>query len=97
MVRARDGRPNHHDNRMRLLEQTHTLLLSVLPFHVHLTPVAPPGMCHFPPGTVLRNDVVGRIQMKCFLSDMPELRLGLNDQMQVGTVGVRRLRQTKCG
>lgn len=32
---------------------------------------------------MLRNDVVGRIQMKCFLSDMPELRLGLNDQMQV--------------
>ncbi|KAG2434281.1 hypothetical protein HXX76_008005 [Chlamydomonas incerta] len=36
-------------------------------------------------GTVLRNDVVGRIQMKCFLSDMPELRLGLNDQMQDAT------------
>ncbi|KXZ55805.1 hypothetical protein GPECTOR_2g1355 [Gonium pectorale] len=33
-------------------------------------------------GTVLRNDVVGRVVMKCFLSDMPELRLGLNDAMQ---------------
>ncbi|GLC40511.1 hypothetical protein PLESTB_000705800 [Pleodorina starrii] len=33
-------------------------------------------------GTVLRNDVVGRLQMKCFLSDMPEVRLGLNDEMQ---------------
>lgn len=32
-----------------------------------------------PPGNVLRCDVVGRILMKCHLSDMPELRLGLND------------------
>ncbi|KAG2494323.1 hypothetical protein HYH03_007381 [Edaphochlamys debaryana] len=36
-------------------------------------------------GSILRQDVVGRIQMKCFLSDMPELRLGLNDQMQDAT------------
>jgi hypothetical protein len=28
---------------------------------------------------VLRCDVVGRILMKCHLSDMPELRLGLSD------------------
>ena len=32
-----------------------------------------------PTGAVLRCDVVGRILMKCFLSDMPELRLGLSD------------------
>jgi hypothetical protein len=31
---------------------------------------------------VLRNDVVGRIVMKCLLSDMPELRLGLNDKIE---------------
>ncbi|KAI8472032.1 MAG: Mu homology domain-containing protein [Monoraphidium minutum] len=30
-------------------------------------------------GGVLRCDVVGRILMKCHLSDMPELRLGLSD------------------
>ncbi|GBF91132.1 AP-2 complex subunit mu [Raphidocelis subcapitata] len=33
-------------------------------------------------GTVLRCDVVGRILMKCRLSDMPELRLGLNDKLE---------------
>jgi len=33
-------------------------------------------------GAVLRNDVVGRIMMKCLLSDMPELRLGLNDKIE---------------
>lgn len=33
-------------------------------------------------GTVLRCDVGGRIVMKCFLSDMPELRLGLNDKLE---------------
>jgi hypothetical protein len=31
---------------------------------------------------VLRCDVVGRILMKCHLSDMPELRLGLNDKLE---------------
>lgn len=33
-------------------------------------------------GSVLRCDVVGRILMKCFLSDMPELRLGLNEKLE---------------
>eukprot|EP00879_Flechtneria_rotunda_P003291 GHRR01003516.1.p1 GENE.GHRR01003516.1~~GHRR01003516.1.p1 ORF type:complete len:424 (+),score=105.05 GHRR01003516.1:317-1588(+) len=33
-------------------------------------------------GAVLRNDVVGRIMMKCHLSDMPELRLGLNEKIE---------------
>jgi hypothetical protein len=33
-------------------------------------------------GAVLRNDVVGRIMMKCLLSDMPELRLGLNEKIE---------------
>eukprot|EP00878_Enallax_costatus_P013204 GHUV01013801.1.p1 GENE.GHUV01013801.1~~GHUV01013801.1.p1 ORF type:complete len:245 (+),score=58.60 GHUV01013801.1:548-1282(+) len=33
-------------------------------------------------GAVLRNDVVGRIMMKCHLSDMPELRLGLNENIE---------------
>eukprot|EP00898_Chlorokybus_atmophyticus_P006245 jgi/Chlat1/6621/Chrsp482S06107 len=31
--------------------------------------------------TVLRSDVTGHIQMKCFLSGMPELKLGLNDRV----------------
>lgn len=33
-------------------------------------------------GSVLRCDVAGRLVMKCFLSDMPELRLGLNDKLE---------------
>lgn len=33
-------------------------------------------------GNVLRCDVVGRILLKCHLSDMPELRLGLNDKLE---------------
>ncbi len=33
-------------------------------------------------GDMLRCDVVGRLLMKCFLSDMPELRLGLNDKLE---------------
>lgn len=31
-------------------------------------------------GTPLRCEVIGRLLMKCYLSDMPELRLGLNDK-----------------
>ena len=37
------------------------------------------------PGTILRSDVVGRILMKCLLSDMPELRVGLNDKVEDAT------------
>lgn len=36
-------------------------------------------------GTILRSDVQGRIMMKCFLSDMPELRVGLNDKLEDAT------------
>jgi AP-2 complex subunit mu-1 len=31
---------------------------------------------------VLRNDVAGKVLMKCKLSDMPELRLGLNEALE---------------
>ncbi|VVT56484.1 uncharacterized protein SAPINGB_P005093 [Magnusiomyces paraingens] len=34
-----------------------------------------------PTGKVLRSEILGSIQMKCFLSGMPELRLGLNDRV----------------
>jgi len=33
-------------------------------------------------GTVLRSEIVGSVKMRCFLSGMPELRLGLNDRVQ---------------
>ena len=32
-------------------------------------------------GTVIKSDVSGSIKMRCFLSGMPELRLGLNDKV----------------
>eukprot|EP00727_Mastigamoeba_balamuthi_P007194 m51a1_g3095 Adaptor protein complex 1 (AP-1), mu subunit A (449) ;mRNA; f:100678-102560 len=34
-------------------------------------------------GQVLRSEIVGSIKMKCQLSGMPELRLGLNDKVQL--------------
>lgn len=34
-----------------------------------------------PTGKVLSSEILGSIQMKCFLSGMPELRLGLNDRV----------------
>lgn len=34
-----------------------------------------------PTGQVLRSEVLGSVQMKCYLSGMPELRLGLNDKV----------------
>jgi len=33
-------------------------------------------------GTLLRSEIVGSIKMKCLLSGVPELRLGLNDRIQ---------------
>lgn len=33
-------------------------------------------------GTVLRSEIVGSVKLKCQLSGMPELRLGLNDKVQ---------------
>jgi AP-1 complex subunit mu len=32
-------------------------------------------------GTVLHSEIIGSIQMKSFLSGMPELKLGLNDKL----------------
>jgi hypothetical protein len=37
--------------------------------------------CAIPAGSVLRCDVTGKILMKCFLSGMPDLKLGLNDKI----------------
>lgn len=34
-----------------------------------------------PNGQVLRSEILGSVQMKCYLSGMPELRLGLNDRV----------------
>lgn len=35
-----------------------------------------------PQGAVLRADVQGRIQMKAFLSGMPDIKIGLNDKLE---------------
>lgn len=33
-------------------------------------------------GDVLRSEIVGKLMMKCYLSGMPDLKLGLNDKIQ---------------
>ncbi|WYZ38148.1 hypothetical protein EsH8_III_000062 [Colletotrichum jinshuiense] len=38
-------------------------------------------------GSVLRSEILGAIKMKCYLSGMPELRLGLNDKVMFETTG----------
>eukprot|EP01125_Pyxidicula_operculata_P022975 TRINITY_DN9727_c0_g1_i1.p1 TRINITY_DN9727_c0_g1~~TRINITY_DN9727_c0_g1_i1.p1 ORF type:complete len:438 (+),score=98.67 TRINITY_DN9727_c0_g1_i1:18-1331(+) len=34
-------------------------------------------------GAILSSEIIGQIQVKCYLSGMPELRLGLNDRVQL--------------
>ena len=34
-------------------------------------------------GNVLRSEIVGAIKMRVYLSGMPELRLGLNDKVNM--------------
>ena len=38
-------------------------------------------------GNVLRSEIVGSVQMRVFLSGMPELRLGLNDKVLFESTG----------
>lgn len=38
-------------------------------------------------GTVLRSEILGAVKLKCYLSGMPELRLGLNDKVMFETTG----------
>src|ERR1700753_873840 len=38
-------------------------------------------------GTVLRSEILGAIKMKCYLSGMPELRLGFDDKVMFETTG----------
>ena len=38
-------------------------------------------------GNVVRSEIIGAIKMKCYLSGMPELRLGLNDKVMFETMG----------
>lgn len=38
-------------------------------------------------GNVLRSEILGAVKMKCYLSGMPELRLGLNDKAMFEATG----------
>lgn len=38
-------------------------------------------------GSVVRSEILGAIKMKCYLSGMPELRLGLNDKVMFEATG----------
>lgn len=38
-------------------------------------------------GTVIRSEILGAVKMKCYLSGMPELRLGLNDKVMFENTG----------
>jgi len=38
-------------------------------------------------GNVLRSEILGSVQLKCYLSGMPELRLGLNDKAMFESTG----------
>ena len=38
-------------------------------------------------GNVVRSEIIGAIKMKCYLSGMPELRLGLNDKVMFENMG----------
>lgn len=38
-------------------------------------------------GNVIRSEILGAIKMKCYLSGMPELRLGLNDKVMFEATG----------
>ena len=38
-------------------------------------------------GHVVRSELVGAVKMKCYLSGMPELRLGLNDKVMFESMG----------
>jgi len=46
-------------------------------------------------GVVLRCDVTGKILMKCFLSGMPDLKLGLNDKIGLEKESEIKSRPTK--
>jgi AP-2 complex subunit mu-1 len=46
-------------------------------------------------GSVLRCDVTGKILMKCFLSGMPDLKLGLNDKIGLEKESQLKARPTK--
>ena len=47
-------------------------------------------------GNVVRSEILGAVKMKCYLSGMPELRLGLNDKVMFETTGRSELSEIAC-
>ena len=45
-------------------------------------------------GNVVRSEILGAVKMKCYLSGMPELRLGLNDKVMFENTGRSTFRQS---
>jgi len=45
-------------------------------------------------GNVVRSEILGAVKMKCYLSGMPELRLGLNDKVMFETTGRSELSES---
>jgi AP-1 complex subunit mu len=45
-------------------------------------------------GNVIRSEILGAVKMKCYLSGMPELRLGLNDKVMFESTGRGKLRKS---
>ena len=48
-------------------------------------------------GNVLRSEIVGAIKMRVYLSGMPELRLGLNDKVNMNQKYIRLRTARKSG
>ena len=59
------------------------------------TPTLVAHKCSVIVGSVLRCDVTGKILMKCFLSGMPDLKLGLNDKIGLEKESQLKSRPTK--
>jgi AP-1 complex subunit mu len=38
-------------------------------------------------GNVIKSEIAGAVKMRCYLSGMPELRLGLNDKVMFENTG----------
>lgn len=47
-------------------------------------------------GALLRSEIQGRLNVKAYLSGMPELRLGLNDKIQFGALDKGALSYLVC-
>ncbi|KAI9223744.1 putative clathrin assembly protein AP47 [Blastocladiella britannica] len=54
---------------------------------VFLDVVESVNMLVAPNGNVLRSEVLGAVKMRCYLSGMPELKLGLNDKVMFDASG----------